>query len=253
MTKTATFELREARLRAQIDNCDRLETEYLLVRACCLDRHTRRGRATPPTEAEVAEAGHALYAATVKLDQLYREMVEAGEEQRLVAGIGADFEKPDGECTGKDTQAQLDHERLQRFVRMARLGTIKGEPHVLDEDFAHFCPGLPWSQLWMAEHGYVLCYCCRCAAALTRKVLLRQLVTDESREIFPDEPDVRDEERFHIEFVCEKCYSDLDTTDGIGQAHDRKCELDPLSRSGKAPSFTPAQVADYLRAEAADR
>jgi hypothetical protein len=177
----------------------------------------------------------------------------AAPQQRLVAGIGADFEKPDGECTGKDTQARLNHSRLERFVRMAVLGTFDGEQHALDKHFAFFCSGLPWSKLWLAEHGWVLCYCCRCAVALTRKVLLRQLVTDESREIFPHEPDVRDEEHFHIEFVCEKCYSDLDTTDGIGQAHDRKCELDPLSRFGKAPSFTPAQFADYLRAEAADR
>jgi hypothetical protein len=253
MTTTASFELREARLRTQIDNCDRLETEYLRVRACCLGALTPPGGATRPTEGEVAAAGHALYVATVKLDQLYREMVEAGEEQRLVAGIGADFEKPDGECTGEDTQAQLDHRGLARFVRMARLGTRDGEQHVLDENFACFCYGLPSSKIWLAEHGSVLCYCCRRAVALTRKVLLRQLVTDESREIFADEPDVRDEEHLHTEFVCEQCYSDLDTTDGIGQAHDRKCELDPLSRSGKAPSFTPAQFVDYLRAEAADR
>ena len=99
---TLAFEHLEAKLLTQLERCKPLRLAYVARRVVDLDHES---------------AGHELYAAAVELDRSYRELLDRGGKNAsrgVFAGIGADFDKPDGELTLKDEEARIDHRDLRR-------------------------------------------------------------------------------------------------------------------------------------------
>jgi len=130
---TLAFEHLEAKLLAQLERCKPLRLAYVARRVVDLDHES---------------AGHDLYAAAVELDRLYRELLDRGGKNAsrgVFAGIGADFDKPDGELTLKDEEARIDHTELLSLLDMA---VQTDEQAALDHYFANVVRRQPFSVQW---------------------------------------------------------------------------------------------------------
>jgi hypothetical protein len=82
-------------------------------------------------------------------------------------------------------------------------------------------------------------HCCHTAVTIARKVKIREV--DPDPDIWPP---------FAVAFVCQGCYSAMNTTDGVGAVGQTMYQIDGPSRFGRAPLFTSEMADEYRRAEA---
>jgi hypothetical protein len=85
------------------------------------------------------------------------------------------------------------------------------------------------------------CHTCRTRITLARRVAILDLVVDDEQNL---------PSPYRTAFVCQTCYSHLDTTDRIGSVDGRMYMLAGPSRFGKAPLYTAEMFDDYQRCEA---